>query len=229
MKKIGMIGGMSWESTVTYYQVINRTIQKQLGGFHSAEILLYSVDFDEIEKCQVSGDWEKCGEVLAMAAHRLEIAGAEFIVICTNTMHKVVKQIQEAIAIPILHIAEVTAHELIENQISKVALLGTKYTMTEDFYKSKLREKGIEVIIPNENGIEKVNQIIFGELCLGNIKEESKRAILSIIDDLAAQGAQGVVLGCTEIGLLIDQANTGVPLFDTTLIHAEKAALYAIS
>ena len=228
MKTIGLIGGMSWESTVTYYQIINETIKKELGGLHSAKILLYSVDFAEIEKCQADGDWEKSAEILSEAAINLEKAGADFIVICTNTMHKVAPQIQNKINIPIIHIAEATAHELKENSIKKVALLGTKYTMTQDFYKSKIKEAGIEVIIPDEKDIETVNDIIYNELCLGNILNSSKEKYVEIIEKLSKKGAEGVILGCTEIGLLINQNDTSLPVFDTTKIHAEKAAILSI-
>lgn len=228
MKTIGLIGGMSWESTVTYYQLINETIKEKLGGLHSAKILLYSVDFAEIEKYQSSGDWAKGAEVLSQAARNLEKAGADFIVICTNTMHKVVPDIQKKISIPILHIAEATADSLIENKIKKVALLGTKYTMTQDFYKNKLVEAGIEVLVPNQEDIEDVNEIIYKELCLGIISEISKKKYLNIISKLKKQGAQGVILGCTEIGLLIQQNDTELPVFDTTQIHAKRAALYSI-
>lgn len=228
MKTIGLIGGMSWESTVTYYQIINETIKKQLGGLHSAKILLYSVDFAEIEKCQADGDWEKSAEILSETAINLEKAGADFIVICTNTMHKVAPQIQSKINIPVIHIAEATAHELKENSIKKVALLGTKYTMTQDFYKSKIKEAGIEVIVPDEKDIETVNDIIYNELCLGNILQTSKEKYIEIIEKLSKKGAEGVILGCTEIGLLINQKDTSLPVFDTTKIHAEKAALLSI-
>lgn len=228
MKTIGLLGGMSWESTVTYYQIVNRVINERLGGLHSAKCILYSVDFQEIEECQSSGNWEESAEILANAARNIEKAGADFIVICTNTMHKVADQIQQSVNIPILHIAEVTADELIKNEITKIALLGTKYTMEQDFYKSKLIEKGIEVLIPDAAGIAKVNTTIYEELCLGIISEDSRRSFLKIIENLADEGAQGVILGCTEIGLLIKQTDTEVPLFDTTLIHAQKAALYSI-
>ena len=173
MKTIGIIGGMSWESTVTYYQIINETVKQELGSLHSAKILLYSVDFSEIERCQAEGDWEKSGDILASAAESLERAGADFLVIATNTMHKVAPQIQKRIHIPILHIAEVTAEELKENHITTVALLGTKYTMTQDFYKEKLENAGITVLIPDEQEIEVVNSIIYDELCLGSILETS--------------------------------------------------------
>lgn len=228
MKTIGLIGGMSWESTVTYYQIINKTIKDELGGLHSAKIILYSVDFAEIEKCQANGDWDKSAEILGTAAENLEKAGADYIVICTNTMHKVAPQIQKHIKIPIIHIAEATAEQLIEKQISKVALLGTKYTMTQTFYKEKLVEAGIEVLIPNQQDIEIVNNVIYNELCLGIISEDSKKEYLRIIRELSMQGVQGVILGCTEIGLLIKQNDMDIPVFDTTEIHAHKAAMTAL-
>lgn len=228
MKTIGMIGGMSWESTVTYYQIVNETIKQELGGFHSAKCILYSVDFDEIEKYQNSGQWDKSAEALSQAAVSLEKAGADFIVICTNTMHKVAPDIQKSISIPILHISEATANELEKSGIKKVALLGTKYTMTQDFYKKKIEDKGIKVLIPDKKDIEFINSVIYGELCLGNILENSKAEYIRIIEELAEKGAQGVILGCTEIGLLVKQDDTKVPLFDTTVIHATKAALMSI-
>lgn len=228
MKTIGLIGGMSWESTVTYYQIINRVVKDKLGGFHSARCLLYSVDFHEIEACQSSGDWEMCAAILAEAAQRLEQAGADFIVICTNTMHKVAPQVQAAVSVPILHIAEATAQELRKSHIHKVGLLGTIYTMEQDFYKAKLQEAGIEVLIPEEEDRQRVNYIIFQELCLGVLDDNSRQTLLAVIDKLAQQGAQGIVLGCTEIGLLVQQQDTDLPLFDTALIHAQKAALYSL-
>ena len=227
MKTIGLIGGMSWESTVTYYQVINETVKKKLGGLHSAKILLYSVDFAEIEEYQSQGEWEKSAEVLASAAQNLEKAGADFIVICTNTMHKVAPDIQKKISIPIVHIAEATASVLQSRGIRKVALLGTKYTMTQDFYKNKLTDAGIEVVIPDDDGVKIVNDVIYNELCLGILKDDSKAKFIDIISDLQKRGAEGVILGCTEIGLLIGQADVSLPVFDTTLIHAQKAALLA--
>ena len=228
MKTIGLIGGMSWESTVTYYQIVNETVKRELGGLHSAKVLLYSVDFAEIEEYQTKGNWDKSAEVLAEAAQNLEKAGASFIIICTNTMHKVAPVIQKKISIPIIHIAEATADALKENGIKKVGLLGTKYTMTQEFYKSKLIEAGIEVVIPDEAGVTVVNDIIYNELCLGIISEESKKKFLNIIKQLEKAGAQGVILGCTEIGLLIQQKDVEIPVFDTTQIHATKAALLAI-
>lgn len=223
MKTVGLIGGMSWESTVTYYQVINTVVKEKLGGFHSAKCILYSVDFDEIENCQSGGEWEKAGDILADAAVKLENSGADFIVICTNTMHKVADQIQAKIRIPILHIADMTAEELQKNNIARVGLLGTRYTMEQDFYKSRLVRKGLAVMVPEEEDRKLVNSIIFEELCLGIIKEESKIVMREIVDKLAQQGAEGVILGCTEIGLLLKQEETEVPLFDTALIHARGA------
>ncbi|HBG4643393.1 aspartate/glutamate racemase family protein [Clostridioides difficile] len=228
MKTIGLIGGMSWESTITYYQVINTVIKERLGGLHSSKCILYSVDFQEIEECQSSGNWEKSAKILADAAIKLQEAGADFIVICTNTMHKVSDKIQESIYIPLLHIADVTATVLREKEIKKVALLGTKYTMEQDFYKNVIINNGIEVLIPNEEDRIIVNDTIFNELCLGIISESSKKAFLSIIDKLGKQGAEAVILGCTEIGLLIKQNDTSIPLFDTTVIHAIEAALSSI-
>lgn len=228
MKTIGFIGGMSWESTVTYYQVVNETVKRELGGLHSAKVLLFSVDFAEIEAYQAKGEWEASARVLSQAAVNLEKAGADFIVICTNTMHKVAPEIQREISIPVIHIAEATAEDLKKNGITKVGLLGTKYTMTQEFYKSKLTEAGIAVVIPDEDGITVVNDVIYKELCLGIISEQSKQKFLSVIEDLQRKGARGVILGCTEIGLLIGQEDTTLPVFDTTLIHATKAAMLAI-
>ena len=228
LKTIGLIGGMSWESTVTYYKIINETVKEKLGGLHSAKCVLYSVDFQEIEECQASGNWEKSGEILGEAAYNLEKAGADFIVICTNTMHKVVNQIKEKISIPILHIAEMTAEKILEKGLKNTALLGTKYTMEQDFYKSKLIEKGINVIIPDKNDIEIINEVIYDELCLGTINSDSKKKFLEIVDKLRSKGAEGIILGCTEIGLLIKNEDTDVPLFDTAIIHAEQAAIYSI-
>ena len=228
LKTIGLIGGMSWESTVTYYKIINETIKEKLGGLHSAKCILYSVDFQEIEECQANGNWEKSGEILGEAANNLEKAGADFIVICTNTMHKVVNQIKEKISIPILHIAEMTAEKILEKGLKNIALLGTKYTMEQDFYKSKLIEKGINVIIPDKNDIEIINKVIYDELCLGIINSNSKKKFLEIVHKLRSKGAEGIILGCTEIGLLIKNEDTDVPLFDTAIIHAEQAAIYSI-
>lgn len=224
MKTIGLIGGMSWESTVSYYRIINEAVKDALGGFHSAKILMYSVDFAEIEECQAGGEWEKSGEILADAASRLEQAGADVIVICTNTMHKVAPQIQAAVKIPVLHIAEATVRELKRQGIGNVLLLGTKYTMTQDFYKEKLRAGGIEVVIPDEAEMDRINEVIFRELCLGKIKPQSRREYLEIIKKYESTGIGGVILGCTEIGLLVTQEDVSLPVLDTALIHAEEAA-----
>lgn len=228
MKTIGLIGGMSWESTVTYYQRINETIKEELGGLNSAKILLYSVNFAEIEACQANGEWEKSGEILAAAAKNLEKAGAELMVLCTNTMHNVAPQIQKQIRIPLIHIAETTADALIEAGVRTVALLGTKYTMTQDFYKEKLLEKGLAVVIPDAQDIELVNHIIYDELCLGIISDKSRGEFSRIINQLKKKGANGVILGCTEIGLLIQQEDSPLPVFDTAEIHAQQAALESI-
>lgn len=228
MKTIGLIGGMSWESTVTYYQILNETVKQQLGGLHSAKILLYSVDFAQIEEFQARGQWEESAEVLARAAENLEKAGADFLLICTNTMHKVAPQVRQRISIPLLHIAEATAEALKEAGITKVGLLGTKYTMTQDFYKAKIQEAGIGVVIPDAAGVELVNRVIYEELCLGIVREESRKQFSAVIETLKERGAQGVILGCTEIGLLVSQADSVLPVFDTTYIHAEKAAMYAL-
>ena len=228
MKTIGLIGGMSWESTATYYAIVNKIVKHELGGFHSAKCLLYSVDFQEIEQCQTCGDWEKGGQILADAAKNLENAGADFIVICTNTMHKAVPQIQRQISIPILHIAEATAIKLREAKIRRVALFGTKYTMEQDFYKNKLIDNGIEVMVPEEHERNEINRIIYNELCLGVVSQTSKDMLLDVIGKMSKGGAEGIILGCTEIGLLISQQDTKVPLFDTALIHAETAALLAL-
>lgn len=228
MKTIGLIGGMSWESTVTYYQIVNEVVKEKLGGLHSAKVLLYSVNFAEIEAYQANGQWDESAEVLAQAAENLEKAGADFVLICTNTMHKVAPQVQSRIHIPLIHIAEATADALKENNISKVGLLGTKYTMTQEFYKNKLIEAGIDVLIPEGDDINVVNDIIYNELCLGNVKAASKKEYLRIIENLKQRGAQGVILGCTEIGLLIQQQDTELLVFDTTQIHATKAALLSV-
>ena len=228
MKTIGLLGGMSWESTVHYYQIINEEVQNKLGGLHSAKIVLYSVEFAEIEKCQFSSQWEKCSEILGRAAKGIEAAGADFILICTNTIHKVAPQIASAIRIPIIHIADATADELEKCRIKRVGLLGTKYTMTQDFYKDRLADRGIEVLIPNDADVEAINTVIFEELCVGKINEESRKKFQRLIKKLKDDGAEGVILGCTELGLLIQQSDVSIPVFDTTVIHAKKAAKIAM-
>ncbi|WP_288737365.1 aspartate/glutamate racemase family protein [uncultured Enorma sp.] len=228
MKVIGLIGGMSWESTVTYYEVINQTVAEELGGLHSARIVLYSVDFDEIERCQSSGNWERSAEILSDAARALERAGADLLLICTNTMHKVADEVAAAVSIPLLHIASMTADELDRAGVATVGLLGTRYTMEQDFYTGVLERRGFTVLTPGEEDRALVNRVIFDELCRGDIRDELRAAFQRIIDDLAARGAQGVILGCTEIGLLVHPDDPDVPLFDTTLIHARGAALAAL-
>lgn len=229
MKTLGLLGGMSWESTVTYYQIINETVKRELGGLHSAKLLMYSVDFTEIEEYQAKGEWDKSAQVLADAAKNLENAGADYIVICTNTMHKVAPQIQAQVSIPLIHIADATADALLEAGIQTVALLGTKYTMTQDFYKDRLISRGLQVLIPEAEDVELVNRVIYDELCRGILSPASRAEYVRIIHQLRQRGAQAVILGCTEIGLLISQEDSPLPVFDTTLIHAEKAAMTALS
>lgn len=228
MKTIGLIGGMSWESTVTYYQMINEGIKDSLGGLHSAKVLLYSVDFFEIEALMSRGAWDEAAELLGDVAHRLEAAGADMILICTNTLHKVAPQVQSRIRVPLVHIAEAAAEELLSKGITRVGLLGTKYTMTQEFYREKLTERGIDVLIPEGEEIDLVNRVIFDELCLGVVKEDSKSAYLKVIANLQARGAQGILLGCTELGLIVSQKDVSLPLFDTTVIHAKKAIELAL-
>ncbi|MBQ7487023.1 MAG: aspartate/glutamate racemase family protein [Clostridia bacterium] len=228
MKTIGLIGGMSWESTLTYYKIINETISEKLGGLHSAKILLYSVDFDEIERCQSSGDWAKSAEILGDAAKRLEGAGADFIVICTNTMHKIAPEVRDHISVPLLHIAEVTAQVLRDHGIRTAGLLGTSYTMTEPFYVDVLKGEGLTVLVPDHDDIRLVNDIIFNELCVGIIRESSKETLLRVINDLRSRGAEGVILGCTELGMLASDGDTEILLFDTALLHAREAALLSL-
>lgn len=224
MKTIGLIGGMSWESTSLYYQIINEYIQHKKGGLYSAKCILYSVNFEEISSMQKTGQWQKCGEILGNVAKNLETAGADFITICTNTMHKVVPDMQKYINIPIIHIAEATYNRIKEAGIKNIGLLGTKYTMKEDFYKNILIDKGLNVIIPEDDEVEFINNVIFNELCKGDIKAESKRKFLEIVDRLKLRGAEGIILGCTEIVMLISQKDIDIKVFDTTQIHAETAA-----
>lgn len=229
MKTVGLIGGMSWESTLSYYKSINQGVKKQLGGLHSAKLVLFSVDFDEIEKLQHQGKWQETADILSEAAQSIEKAGADFFIICTNTMHKVAEQVQNSVNIPLLHIADATAQELLAHNIAKVGLLGTAFTMEQDFYKGRLTEKfGIEVLVPNAEQRAQVHQIIYQELCLGQIKAESKSVYLDIVNDLHQQGCEAVILGCTELALLIQQSDTKFPLFDTTQIHAESAVAFCL-
>jgi aspartate racemase len=227
MKIIGIIGGVTWESTVTYYEIINKVIAEKLGGFHSAKCLIYSVDFSEAESLESRGDWEGVAAFMSAAAGKLVSGGAGFIVIGANTIHKVYEQIQAAVPIPVMHIADVTARELKDNGFSRAVLLGTKYTMEQDFYRDRLSECGIEAVIPSPADRELINRVIFDELCLGVVSEKSKAIYLEIIGRLAGDST-GVILGCTELGRLIKQEDTDKRLFDTAVIHAEKAALYSI-
>ena len=229
MKTIGLLGGMSWESTMGYYRAINEGVKNALGGLHSAKIILNSVDFDPIEKLQHNGDWDGTAAILSKAALSIQSAGADFLLICTNTMHKVAPEIEQAIKIPVLHIADATAEVLIDQGIKTVGLLGTKFTMEQEFYKGRLIKKyGLKVVVPNAEDRKMVHNIIYQELCLGQIIQNSKLEYLRIINQLSTQGAQAVILGCTEIGMLVDQTDTGVQLLDTTAIHAAKAVEYAI-
>lgn len=228
MKTLGLLGGMSWESTVTYYKEINERVAKSLGGLHSAKILLYSVDFAEVEEQQAEGDWAGSAELLGRAAKGLVAAGADAIVICTNTMHKVAPRIQAAVSIPLLHIADVTAAEILGRGLRSVGLLGTRYTMEEDFYCGRLRRQGLEVLIPDAPERDMINKVIFEELCLGVIREDSRKKFQAAMAGLAGRGARGVILGCTEIGLLLRPEDAELPLFDTTVLHATAAANLAL-
>lgn len=230
MKCIGLLGGMSWESTVSYYQALNRGVRAQLGGLHSARVLLNSVDFAEIERLQHAGDWPATARLLAAEARKLQDGGADFLMIGTNTMHKVAPEIEAAIDIPLLHIADATVAKLRTDGITRVGLLGTRFTMEQDFYKGRLQDRfGLAVLVPDEAGRERVHRIIYDELCLGEIRESSRAEYLAIIEELAAAGAEAVILGCTEIALLVGDAKAAVPLYDTTAIHAEAAVALALS
>jgi|TARA_R110002050_G_scaffold284789_1_gene434126 aspartate racemase len=230
MKTIGLLGGMSWESTALYYKQINEEIKNKLGSLHSAKIVIYSVDFDEIEKLQHSGEWDKTAKILSVAAQNIEKASADFLLICTNTMHKVAPQIQDNINIPIVHIADATAKVLQKDNIKKVGLLGTAFTMREKFYKNRIRENfGIEVLVPSEEDINLIHKVIYEELCLGLIKEESRKEYLKIIDKLLSNGAEAIILGCTEICMLISSKDTDIKLYDTTKIHALEAVNLALN
>ena len=230
MKCIGLLGGMSWESTVSYYQALNRGVRAQLGGLHSARVLLNSVDFAGIERLQHAGDWPATARLLAAEARKLQDGGADFLLIGTNTMHKVAPEIEAAIDIPLLHIADATAAKLRADGVMRVGLLGTRFTMEQDFYKGRLQERfGLAVLVPDEAGRERVHRIIYDELCLGEIRESSRAEYLAIIAGLAAAGAEAVILGCTEIALLVGDARAAVPLYDTTAIHAEAAVALALA
>lgn len=229
MKTIGLLGGMSWESTMGYYRMINQGVNRALGELHSARTVLYSVDFEPISKLQHEGNWEGAAETLVRVAVSIQSAGADFLVICTNTMHKVAPQIEDAIDIPLLHIADGTAETLLENGIETVGLLGTSFTMEQDFYRGRLEDKfGLNVIVPDKRDRDLVHRVIYDELCQGQIESDSKAEFFRIIDLLEGKGVEGVILGCTEIGMLIKQNDTGVRLFDTTVIHAGKAVERAL-
>lgn len=230
MKTIGLLGGMSWESSSTYYRVINEETRRRLGGLHSARSVMYSVDFAEIEALQAAGRWDRAGQRLAAAAEALQAAGADFIVICTNTMHKLAGDVQRAAGVPLLHIADATAARVAAAGVRTVGLLGTRFTMEEDFYRGRLeREFGLTVLVPGDDARRTVDRVIFEELCVGRLRPASRQAYRDIIAGLTQRGAQGVILGCTEIGLLIGPQDAPVPLFDTALIHAEAAVDYALA
>jgi aspartate racemase len=230
MRMIGLIGGMSWESSIEYYRIVNETVKAKLGAPHSARSIMYSVDFAEIHALQHQGRWEEAAQVLIGAAKSLEKGGADFVVLCTNTMHKVADEIQAHIHIPMLHIADATARPIKDSGIRKIGLLGTRFTMEEDFYKARLADKhGLDVIIPVAQEREIVHRIIYDELVVGEIRQESRKQYLDIIERLVKNGAQGVILGCTEIGLLVHQEDCRIPLFDTARIHAEAAVAFAFA
>ncbi|WP_372408074.1 aspartate/glutamate racemase family protein [Streptomyces luteireticuli] len=229
MKTIGLLGGMSWESTAEYYRLLNTLTRERLGGLHSAKCVLYSVDFAEIERLQAAGRWEEAGEVLAGAAKALEAAGAELLLLCTNTMHKVADQVTAAASVPLLHLADATAAAVRAAGVRKAALLGTAFTMEQAFYKDRLAAGGLEVLVPDEEGRRTVHRVIYEELCAGVVREESRAAYREIIRGLVAAGAEGVVLGCTEIELLVDEGDSPVPVFPTARLHAEAAVEWALA
>lgn len=226
---MGMIGGMSWESSLEYYRIVNETMKNRLGGFHSAKCLLYSVDFAEVEKLQHLGHWDELTRLMVDAARKLEIAGADFLIICTNTMHLMADEVRSNVRVPILHIVDVTAEAILADGLKRVGLLGTKFTMEQEFYKGRLRDKhGLDVLIPGDEERQVVHDILYSELCLGEIKERSKDKFKSIIQDLVGEGAQGVILGCTEIPLIVSQDDYDIPVYDTTALHAKAAVDFAL-
>ncbi|WP_392353406.1 aspartate/glutamate racemase family protein [Pseudoalteromonas sp. PB2-1] len=230
MRTIGLIGGMSWESTQSYYLLLNQGVKESLGGLHSAKIVLVSLDFAEIARLQQQQDWPQMAEILIKAAKQVEAAGANYLLICTNTMHKLAEQVQAAISIPLLHIADAVGENLIQNNHKKVALLGTQFTMEQDFYKQRLADKfSIDVLVPAAQERAIIHNVIYNELCKGIIKSESKAAYLAIIDKLKQQGAEAVILGCTEIALLVQQADTSMPLLDSTTLHCEMALEHSLN
>jgi aspartate racemase len=230
VKTVGLLGGMSWESTVPYYQVINRVVGETLGGLHSAKMILYSVDFQEIEELQHAGRWAEAGEILVAAGRAVQRAGADFLVLCTNTMHKLAPQLEAAVDLPLLHIADATATRVKAAGLGRVGLLGTRFTMEEDFYRGRLeRGRGLEVLVPEADQRETVHRVIYEELCRGSVLDESRVQFQQIVRDLVGRGAAGVILGCTEIGLLLGPRDAEVPLFDTARIHAEEAARHSLT
>ena len=226
---LGIIGGMSWESTQSYYRLINEGVKAELGGLHSADLLIHSVDFAPIGALQAQGAWDELGNIMASSGTRLQAAGAKGLLIATNTMHKVADDVQEATKLPIIHIADATANAIKEQNLTKIALLGTQFTMTQDFYKQHLMDAGLQVLIPEEDARAEVHRIIYEELCQGQIKDSSRHYYVDVIKALAEQGAEGVILGCTEIGLLITQADSPIPVFDTTAIHAKAAVAFLLN
>jgi aspartate racemase len=229
MKTMGLIGGMSWESSLEYYRIINQTVKERLGGFHSSRCILYSVDFEEVEKLQHQADWEELTRLMIDTARRLERAGADFMIICTNTMHKMADEVQEAIQIPVLHIVDVTAEAIKKEGQTCVGLLGTKFTMEQDFYSGRLKNKfGLEVLVPSPEERQSVHDILYSELCLGEIKDQSKETFKNVIKNLVDRGAQGVILGCTEIPLIVSQDDYDIPVYDTTTLHAVAAVDFAL-
>jgi aspartate racemase len=230
VKTIGLLGGMSWESTLPYYRIVNETIKERLGGLHSAKVVLYSVDFHDIEELQHAGRWDEAGRVLAEAARRVEAAGADFLVLCTNTMHRVADAIEGAVRIPLLHIADATAEEIRRAGVARVGLLGTRFTMEQAFYRGRLEARhGLEVLVPDEEDRALVHDVIYRELCMGDVKPGSRQAYRRVIERLVERGAQGIIYGCTEISLLVGAEDSAVPVFDTTAIHARRAVELALA
>jgi aspartate racemase len=229
MKTIGLLGGMSWESTLDYYKLINQQVSKSLGGFHSAKLVMISVDFALLEENMSEGNWSACAQILVSAGQKIEKAGADCLLICTNTLHKVAPEVEKAITIPLLHIADAAGKTLVEQDISVIGLLGTRFTMEEDFYRRRLAEKfGLEVFVPPTEDRKIIDDIIFKELCMGKIDTNSRQEYLRIMEALKNRGAEAILLGCTEIAMLVDKEHTDIPLFDTTAIHAATAVKFCL-